>query len=68
MSALVVGFAGYGNVSQGAQEILDILPIKEISLDQLDDIQNKKDADCHTLYKVIFKEQDIQLIFFDLNH
>jgi alpha-aminoadipic semialdehyde synthase len=25
---IVVGFAGYGNVSQGAQEIFDILPLK----------------------------------------
>lgn len=59
LSPLVVGFAGYGNVSQGAQEIIDILPIKEISLDQLDDLRDQDDADCHTLYKVIFKEQDM---------
>lgn len=59
LSPLVVGFAGYGNVSQGAQEIIDILPIKKISPDQLDDIRNQEDVDCHTLYKVILKEQDM---------
>jgi len=32
----VVGFAGYGNVSKGAQEILDILPVEEISPKQLE--------------------------------
>ena len=59
LSPLVVGFAGYGNVSQGAQEILDILPIKKICPDQLDDIRNQEDNDCHTIYKVVFKEQDM---------
>lgn len=59
LSPLVVGFAGYGNVSQGAQEIIDILPIKNISPDQLDDIRTRQDVNCHTLYKVIFKEQDM---------
>lgn len=59
LSPLVVGFAGYGNVSQGAQEILDILPIKKIRPDQLDDIRNQEDNDCHTIYKVVFKEQDM---------
>ena len=32
LAPLIVGFAGYGNVSKGAQEILDILPVKEISV------------------------------------
>jgi len=59
ISPLVIGFAGDGNVSQGAQEIIDILPIKEIRLDQLDSIRNQENVDCHTIYKVIFREQDI---------
>lgn len=59
LSPLVVGFAGYGNVSQGAQEIIDLLPIKNISPDQLDDIRAKDVPDCQTLYKVVFKEQDM---------
>lgn len=59
LSPMVVGFAGYGNVSQGAQEIFDILPIKEISPDQLDDIRNQEETNCRTIYKVVFKEQDM---------
>jgi alpha-aminoadipic semialdehyde synthase len=32
---LVVGFAGYGNVSQGAQEVFDLLPHVELTPEQL---------------------------------
>ena len=51
---LVVGFAGYGNVSQGAQEIFDILPHTEITPEEL---LNKKDYENNKLYKVVFKEE-----------
>ncbi|MFA5102954.1 MAG: hypothetical protein WC525_07335, partial [Candidatus Thermoplasmatota archaeon] len=30
LTPLIIGFSGYGHVSVGAQEILDILPVKEI--------------------------------------
>ncbi|MBC8214343.1 MAG: hypothetical protein H8E71_06875 [Candidatus Marinimicrobia bacterium] len=52
---IVVGFAGYGNVSQGAQEIYDLLPNIEISPSQLlnNNLENDK------LYKVVFKEEDM---------
>jgi len=56
LAPIVVGFAGYGNVSKGAQEILDILPVKEISPTQLETIQ-KKFSD-KVIYKVVFKEED----------
>lgn len=57
LTPLVVGFAGYGNVSKGAQEILDILPVEEISPKQLGAVQ-KKFSD-KVIYKVVFKEEDI---------
>jgi saccharopine dehydrogenase (NAD+, L-lysine forming) len=53
----IFGFAGYGNVSQGAQEILDILPVKTIRPDQMAEIMQTKDH--KTLYKVVFKENDL---------
>lgn len=56
---LVVGFAGDGNVSRGAQEIMDLLPVKEILPGQLDDIRKQGNLDCNHIYKVVFKEQDI---------
>ena len=49
----VCGFAGYGNVGLGAQEIYDQLPIQEITPEQLLALT---DHDRHTLYKVVFKE------------
>ena len=53
----VVGFAGYGNVSKGAQKILDILPMEEISPKQLKAIgENPSDR---VIYKVVFKEEDM---------
>ena len=53
---LVIGFAGYGNVSKGAQEILDMLPIKEISPKEIDKIYNNPSN--KIIYKVVFKEED----------
>ncbi|PNX46938.1 MAG: hypothetical protein BV456_11615, partial [Thermoplasmata archaeon M8B2D] len=57
ISPMVVGFAGYGNVSRGAQEIIDMLPIREIQPSQLEAIQeNYSDK---LIYKVVFKEEDM---------
>lgn len=57
LTPLIIGFAGYGNVSKGAQEILDILPIKEIFPKQINEIKDTPTNKC--LYKVIFREEDI---------
>lgn len=54
---LVVGFTGGGNVSQGAQEILDRLPIVEIHPDDLKDLAGKVGISRRTLYKVVFRRQ-----------
>lgn len=51
---LIVGFAGYGNVSKGAQEISDLLPFKEIRPEEL---ANNTGLSDKLLYKVIFKEE-----------
>ena len=55
---MICGFSGYGNVSQGAQEIFDILPHKEISPQ---DLLSKDlfDESKNVLYKVVFKENDL---------
>lgn len=54
---LVVGFAGYGNVSQGAQEILDELPLVECSPDQLFGAQLAELPAEDNVIKVVFKEE-----------
>ena len=57
VAPMVVGFAGYGNVSHGAQEIIDCLPVREIRPSQLEAIQeNYQD---NIIYKVVFKEEDM---------
>lgn len=53
---LVVGFAGYGHVSEGAQEIFDLLPHTEIQPDDLFSLFEKPDLSVNSIYKVIFKE------------
>ncbi len=57
LTPLVVGLAGYGNVSTGAQEILDILPVKEVAPKKIKTIQ--KTSSNKVVYKVIFKEEDM---------
>ncbi|MFH1727846.1 MAG: bifunctional lysine ketoglutarate reductase /saccharopine dehydrogenase family protein [Pseudomonadota bacterium] len=56
ISPLVIGITGYGNVSKGAQEILDILPCKEIRANEL---LNLKNVNKKLIYKVVFKEEDL---------
>jgi alpha-aminoadipic semialdehyde synthase len=59
ITPLTIGFTGYGNVSNGAQEIAGLLPIKEISPEELPDLNKKKNLPNNVLYKVVFKEWDI---------
>ncbi|MHA1332190.1 MAG: hypothetical protein ACTSR2_14070, partial [Candidatus Hodarchaeales archaeon] len=56
---LVVGFAGYGNVSRGAQSILDLLPVKELEPHELKEFFTIKsdEISANTVYKVVFKEE-----------
>lgn len=57
LTPLIVGVAGYGNVSRGAQEMLDLLPVLEIAPEEVATIAASKEASPHHLYKVVFKEQ-----------
>jgi len=56
---LVVGFAGYGNVSRGAQEIFDLLPHKILSAEALVEMIDNFSSDNLNLVKVVFSEDDI---------
>lgn len=55
LTPVVVGFAGYGNVSVGAQEMLDLFPVKEVPPSELDSLEQ----DTNLIYKVVFKEEDM---------
>jgi alpha-aminoadipic semialdehyde synthase len=55
LTPLIIGFTGYGHVSAGAQEILDILPVKEIQPQDIESIC--KNPSNTIIYKVVFKEE-----------
>ena len=56
---LIVGFAGYGNVSKGAQSILEKLPVIELEPADLEDFYYNRSEEFsqHHVYKVVFKEE-----------
>lgn len=54
---LVCGFAGYGHVSQGAQEIFNLLPYEEIPPERISNFLESKKYSAHKIYKTVFKEK-----------
>jgi len=56
---LICGFAGYGHVSHGAQEIFDLLPFEEVSPSHLQQFFENKQYTASKVYKTVFKEEDM---------
>jgi saccharopine dehydrogenase (NAD+, L-lysine-forming) len=54
---LICGFAGYGHVSLGAQQIFDLLPFEEISPEELHSFYESGNYASNRIYKVVFKEE-----------
>ncbi len=70
---LTIGFTGYGNVSQGAQEIAGLLPSMDISPAELLTIKDRKDLPDNIIFKTVFSEWDLSQpddpgMEFDLQH
>jgi len=59
LKPIVIGFTGYGNVSQGAQEIASLLPVKEILPDELHSLHKHTHLPDNIIYKVVFKEEHL---------
>jgi saccharopine dehydrogenase (NAD+, L-lysine-forming) len=59
LSPLIVGVAGYGNVSHGVQEMLSLLPVIDIQPGQVATIARSSGASSHHIYQVVFKEWDM---------
>ncbi len=59
LTPVVIGITGYGNVAGGANEILSLLPTKEISPKALLELKNSGQLPNNVLYKVIFKEKHL---------
>ena len=58
LSPVVFGILGYGNVSKGAQNILNVLPVKYIHPEDLPDLESTADSR-HHIYACVFKEKDL---------
>jgi saccharopine dehydrogenase (NAD+, L-lysine forming) len=56
---LVIGFTGYGNVSRGAQEILDMLPVQTVAPGDLKTIAHDRSLNSRVIYKTVFQEKDL---------
>jgi saccharopine dehydrogenase (NAD+, L-lysine-forming) len=59
LSPMVFGFAGYGNVSKGAQEMFDLLPHENIAPEDLASFMKSTRFSRRKLYKVVFAEKDM---------
>ena len=56
---LIIGVAGYGNVAKGCAAILECLPVREISVDELAAAGQGAAKEWGPLLKVVFKEEDM---------
>ncbi len=59
LAPLVVGFLGYGHVSQGAQEIFDLLPFEDVAPRDIPLLFGERGFSAHRVYKAVFKEEDM---------
>ena len=56
---VIIGVAGYGNVARGCQEILDCLPVREITVADLPATADRSLDEVGPLVKVTFREEDM---------
>ncbi len=56
---VIIGIAGYGNVSRGCQELLDCLPVTEIQVEDLEQVAAAESGAGMPLAKVVFHEEDM---------
>ncbi len=59
LAPLLFGFAGYGNVSRGAQEIFDLLPHEAIDPSELAGLVGAARPPRDRLFKVVFEERHL---------
>lgn len=59
LAPTVFGFAGYGHVSQGAQELFDLLPHVEVAPEELDGFVAENRDLTRKLVKVVYREEHL---------
>jgi len=57
LTPFVVGVAGYGNTSRGAQHLLRILPHQEVAPEDLPALRARADAPRDRIHLVVFREE-----------
>jgi saccharopine dehydrogenase (NAD+, L-lysine forming) len=55
----ICGFTGYGHVSQGAQEVFDILPEIEITPEEFPEFIRSGNFSAHRVYKIVYREEHL---------
>ena len=61
LAPLVCAFLGYGNVSNGAQEIWDLLPSEQVSPGELAALTDRTNPPRDRVFKAVFREEDLVL-------
>jgi alpha-aminoadipic semialdehyde synthase len=56
LAPLIIGVAGYGNVSRGAQEVLDLLPAIELEPEEVATVAVGGSYSRNHVYKAVYKE------------
>jgi alanine dehydrogenase len=59
LAPFTVGVLGYGNVSGGAQQILDCLLTQRVAPSEIAGLVESGGADAHKVYVTVFKEEDL---------
>ena len=59
MAPTVIGITGYGHVSQGAQEIIELLPHVEVAPGDLASFVEKNSKMTDKVAKVVYREEDL---------
>jgi alpha-aminoadipic semialdehyde synthase len=59
VAPMVVGVTGYGNVSRGAQAILDLLPTREISPAEVAKVERGTRGARNIVFKAVYQERDL---------
>lgn len=57
LTPLIIGITGRGNTADGARKVLDLLPIREITPEELNTFNPPKEESKHTIYVVYFRSQ-----------
>lgn len=57
LAPFVVGVTGYGNVSRGTMEVLELLPTEQVSPEELPALLARADAPRDRIFTVVFREQ-----------